>query len=147
MGGNAGKRAIELGATSVTVAENLLRVRRCRGLSVRALSAAMAKAGRSVSADAISRMETGQRRIDVDDVVAFAVVLGVSPLALLMPMTHSPTDMIEVTGAGAVAAADAWSWAGGQSPLDHGDTGRAAYEAAITFKLYGMPHWLAGGES
>ncbi|MFI7009982.1 helix-turn-helix domain-containing protein [Streptomyces sp. NPDC050145] len=129
------------------MAENLVRLRKARGFTVRGLGEALTKTGRSVpDASAISSIENGKRRVDVDDLVALAAALGVSPLALLLPSALSPDDMVEVTGVGAVRAADVWAWAAGRAPLDQGQTGRAAYEAAMTFKLYGQPHWLNGGD-
>lgn len=141
------KNAIDRAATCETVAENLVRLRKARGLSVRALSAAMTKAGRKLSPSGITAIELGRRRVDVDDLMGFAVVLGVSPASLLLPLTLSGDELVEVTGAGTVSAAAAWQWATGQAPIDQGQTGRAAYEARMTYNLYGRPHWLNGGDS
>ncbi|MCP9990022.1 helix-turn-helix transcriptional regulator [Streptomyces albogriseolus] len=39
--------------------------------------------GRRISQSGVTRLETGQRRIDVDDLTALASVLGVRPARLL----------------------------------------------------------------
>lgn len=104
-----------LGPTGRTVAANLLRLRKERGLSTTGLAAALKDAGRSIPATGITRIEKGQRRVDVDDLMALAVVLGVNPAALLMPPV--PEGTVELTAAGKVDAQAAWQWAKGIRPL------------------------------
>jgi transcriptional regulator with XRE-family HTH domain len=65
------------------VARNLVRLRKQRQLTVRALSARLAELGRPLLPSAISKIETGGRRVDVDDLVALAAVLDV-PVAQLL---------------------------------------------------------------
>lgn len=116
---------IELGPNGRTVAANVKRLRAAQGMSLRALSDALSKVGRSLSQDAINKIENGSekdtkkqiRRVDVDDLIALSVVFRVSPSALLLPLDDSPTSTIEVTGAGSVSAEDAWDWADGFRPL------------------------------
>ncbi|WP_405436689.1 helix-turn-helix domain-containing protein [Streptomyces avidinii] len=115
---------IELGPTGRAVAANVKRLRTARGLSLRALSDALGRAGRSLSADALNKIENGAsdeskqiRRTDVDDVMALAVVFGVSPSALLLPLDDSPTGTVEITGVGEYPADAAWDWADGKRPM------------------------------
>ncbi|MEB3966254.1 helix-turn-helix transcriptional regulator [Streptomyces kunmingensis] len=115
---------IEVGPTGRTVAANVKRLREGRGLTLRALSAALKDNGRPLSADALNKIENGDgnqargvRRVDVDDLVALAVALDVSPLALLLP--HDARGVAEITGAGEVDGRDAWSWGRSMSPLRH----------------------------
>lgn len=126
-----------MGPTSAAVAANTRRVRERRGLSTYQLSRALQEVGRPITPSAISKLERGERRVDVDDLMALAVVLGVSPSALLLPMDDSPNSSVEVTGAGAVSAEDAWDWIDGRRPLRvvHRDVGAALLE----FQLYGRP--------
>lgn len=113
---------IELGANGRAVAANVKRLRTARGMSLRALSEALQKVGRGLSADAINKIENGAnpeakqiRRVDVDDLMALAVVLGVSPVTLLLPA--DARGIAEVTGVGEVDARAAWHWAWCNEPL------------------------------
>lgn len=67
------------------VAQNVVRIRKARGLNQRELAALLEKYGRPMLATVISKIERGDRRIDVDDLVAFAESLGVTPESLLRP--------------------------------------------------------------
>jgi transcriptional regulator with XRE-family HTH domain len=105
-----GRRAVETGPTGKTVAENLARLRKARGLSIRQLSAALEARGRSLSPSGITRMEKAERHVTADELVALAVALGASPQALLLPLRDDPAQTIEITGAGAMPADQAWEW-------------------------------------
>ncbi|MGS2640247.1 hypothetical protein [Streptosporangium sp. G12] len=78
---------------------------------------------RSLSVDALNKIEniatgagTGTRRVDVDDLVALALVLKVNVSALLLPPTARGTG--ELTGIDhPVSAFRLWSWAAGELPL------------------------------
>lgn len=135
-----GRRAIEVGPTARTVSDNLKRLRKTRGMTTRQLSALLERTGRSIPASGITRMEKAERQVTVDDLVALAVVLGVSPSALLLPLADRPDEQIEITGGGSVPAETAWDWADGLTPLRyttdrHPETQRREYE------LYGRPAW------
>ncbi|MFE7478564.1 hypothetical protein ACFU98_47695, partial [Streptomyces sp. NPDC057575] len=86
------------------------------------------------------KIERQQRQVTVDDLAALAVILGVSPSALLLPFTERPTDPVDVTGSGPVAAADAWQWAHGGRPLKL-TPGKEQTEL-LEHQLYGLPQWL-----
>ncbi|NUP17095.1 MAG: helix-turn-helix transcriptional regulator [Streptomyces sp.] len=135
-----GRRAIETGPTGMTVAANLGRLRRARQMTTRQLSTALERHGRPIPASGITRMEKGERQVTADDLVALAVIFGVSPAALLLPLTDDPTVSVEVTGGGAVDSMDAWRWANGQRPLKL-SPGREQTEM-LEHQLYGMPQWL-----
>ncbi|MFF9494242.1 helix-turn-helix domain-containing protein [Streptomyces flaveolus] len=121
---------IELASTGRTVAANVKRLREAQRLTLRALSARLKEMGRPLSADALNKIENGAsdeprqvRRVDVDDLVALAVALGVHPTALLLPPTARISGSggepvtVPVTGAGDVPARVAWEWAHGMRPL------------------------------
>jgi transcriptional regulator with XRE-family HTH domain len=139
---------IELGATGRYVAANVKRLRSARGMSLRALSEALDGVGRKLSQDAINKIENGAeedtkrqiRRVDADDLVALAVVFGVSPAALLLPITDSEQASVAVTAGGNVLAAEAWDWAIGRRPLKLTD-GKEQTEL-LEHQLYGLPPWL-----
>lgn len=136
---------IELSASGRAVAANVKRLRAARGMSLRALSEALGKVGRSLSQDAINKIENGSeqgttkqiRRVDVDDLVALAIALGVSPATLLLPQDARGTA--EVTGAGEVEATLAWRWMWCQEPLILPDGEEEADRAQVEFMLNSRP--------
>ncbi|MFJ7341450.1 helix-turn-helix domain-containing protein [Streptomyces sp. NPDC101110] len=135
-----GRRAVEVGPTGMTVADNLARLRKVRGYSTRQLAAEMERKGRPVSPSGITRMEKGDRVVTADDLVAFAAIFGVSPVSLLLPLTPTAETSVEITGGGTVDALRAWEWGIGRLPLrttpEHERTQLAEH------RLYGMPQWL-----
>lgn len=136
-----GRRAVEVGPTGRTVADNLARLRKVRGYSTRQLASELERNGRSISASGISRMEKGERVVTADDLVALAAVFGVSPASLLLPLTATAETRVEITGAGTVDALRAWEWGIGRLPvkLSEGPAGRQQMEE---HRLFGMPLWL-----
>ncbi|MET8947425.1 helix-turn-helix transcriptional regulator [Streptomyces sp. NPDC004542] len=135
-----GRRAIEVGPTGQAVAANIARLRERRGLTTRQLSGELERAGRSIPASGITRMEKGERVVTADELVALAVAFGVSPSALLLPLTDRSSDPVEVTGGGTVSAGDAWSWANGERPLRFSEG--AERREMVEHQLYGRPQWL-----
>jgi hypothetical protein len=61
----------------------------------------------------LRRIEAGDRRVDVDDLVALALALDVSPLALLLPTEASSL----VPEGDRYAAERIWDWARGHQAL------------------------------
>ncbi|MGW1617232.1 helix-turn-helix domain-containing protein [Streptomyces sp. NPDC002285] len=134
------------------MADNVRRLRTARGLSLRALSAELEKVGHPLSADALNKIENGRtpapgteepkqvRRVDVDDLMALAQALRVSPASLLLPWTETSNTPAEVTGAGAVEARGAWEWANGQKPLTVWDEGDR-YGELLRFRVDSTPAW------
>jgi hypothetical protein len=78
----------------------------------------------------ISKIELGQRAVDVDDLVAIADALDTSPLRLLLSASAGESTL-DLTTELTATAADAWAWGLGEVPLgftnaDHGDRVRKA---------------------
>jgi transcriptional regulator with XRE-family HTH domain len=126
-----GRTAVEVGPTGRTVAGNIARLRKRSGLTARDLAAKLDAAGRSVSQASITRMEQGKKTVTADDLAALAVVFGVSPAALLLPLEDHSGTHVDVTGAGRVPADRAWAWASSEQPLTGPDTQTAAMEYAL----------------
>ncbi|MHA6761806.1 helix-turn-helix domain-containing protein [Streptacidiphilus sp. PAMC 29251] len=105
--------AVVSGPTSRRVAANIERLRKARQLHQKDLSALLAGVGRPMLPTVISKMERGERRIDVDDLVALALALNVSPSTLLLPPT-SGSDPVALTERCSVSSRTAWNWAEGQ---------------------------------
>lgn len=103
------------GPTAQRVAKNIERVRRARGLNQRELSGLLAEYGRPMLTTVVSKIERGDRRVDVDDLIAFALALNVSPLTLLMPPDWG-TQPVELTPETTLSSQAAWLWAQGDAP-------------------------------
>lgn len=133
---------------------NVKRIREARGFSYRQLSDLLEELGRPIPTLGLSRIEKGERRVDADDLVAIAVALGVNPSALLLPVDVGPYDVLDVTGAGAVTAEEAWNWLDGSEvellmtvfDEEAMTRGRLLYETKRRFELLGRPHWLVEGQ-
>ncbi|MDQ0030880.1 helix-turn-helix domain-containing protein [Arthrobacter bambusae] len=107
-------RGHDLGPTGEAVARNLKRLR--GGWTLRALQQRLKDVDHEISASGLQKIEAGARRVDVDDLVALAVVLGVNPNALLFP--SSAEGPVEVTGAKVGNLQKVWGWASAVAPID-----------------------------
>jgi transcriptional regulator with XRE-family HTH domain len=106
-----GTNAVQRGATAQTVSENVARLREKRNLGLRGLAKKLGDAGRPLTHSAVDQIEKGKRRVDVDDLVALAVALDVSPATLLMPANTDMFTAIVATGVnGTVSAKRLWNW-------------------------------------
>lgn len=104
-------------STGLTVAANVKRLR--GGMPYTKLSEEMKRVGRPMPVLALRRIEEGNRNVTVDDLMAFAIVFGVSPLTLLMPEYASRDITTRITGyPDQVGANVAWLWARGDEPLE-----------------------------
>lgn len=110
-------KKIDLGGTGETVKENVKRLR--GGMQYKELSERLAELGRPIPPLGLRRIEAGERRVDVDDLMALAVAFDVSPLALLLPRDGSrelASPMAGVVGR-EVAHNTQWLFALAQEPL------------------------------
>lgn len=130
--------AAQYGPTAATVAANVARLRKARGLSIYALAGLMEKAGRPITPSAVAKVEKQQRQVTVDDLVALAACLRVGPSALLLPLTDDPADSVEITGVGTVDAERAWDWVDGEMPIEQIAPGDPS-GALLQFQVYARP--------
>jgi transcriptional regulator with XRE-family HTH domain len=105
-----GTNPVQRGATADTVSANVKRLRRKQNLGLRGLAGKLAEVGRPLTHSAVDQIEQGGRRVDVDDLMALAAALGVSPVTLLMPESTTRDDLVEVTGFPPERAGDVWDW-------------------------------------
>lgn len=77
-------RAIQTGAAGEHAARTVAAEREARGWEQRELAERLTRAGRPMTQPSVSRMESGARRIDVDDLTALAQVFDTS-IATLLP--------------------------------------------------------------
>ncbi|WP_431840296.1 helix-turn-helix domain-containing protein [Gordonia hongkongensis] len=114
----AGKK-VETGPTGAAAAENIARLREAQRITYAELSRILGDAGRPIPPLGLRRIESGERRIDVDDLVAIASALGSSPITLLAPDTETADALVEVTGVAEnpVASETLWKWLRAESPI------------------------------
>jgi transcriptional regulator with XRE-family HTH domain len=113
-----------IGPTGERVGENLARVREYRRLTTAKLAEAVAAQGVPMNATTVTKIEKKDRRVTVDELVALAVVLGVSPTLLLLPIdppeqepSHPGSEHVAITEETSVPWETAWRWLHGQRPL------------------------------
>ncbi|WP_336246804.1 helix-turn-helix transcriptional regulator [Streptomyces cupreus] len=112
------------------MAENLATHRKRLGLDQRELARRVTdEFGRPMTASIISKIEKGDRRVDVDDLVALAAALGVSPVTLMLPDRDSGEPVL-ITSERSVPWEQAWRWATGESPLPGSDLSAQAFLGA-----------------
>lgn len=111
------------------IGSNVRRLRLEEGLELRKLSDQLAEVGHPISLGQLSKLELGQRRVDVDDLVALAMVLNVTPSRLLLPKpTEDEGEVVSLTPHVSVPWRRAWQWMSGdwwlpeqREPADHDD--------------------------
>jgi transcriptional regulator with XRE-family HTH domain len=116
----APRRANEIGPVGHYAARNLESLREARLLSQKDLAAVVSKLGRPMTMQIVSKIEKGERRIDADDLIAFALALKVAPSALLLPRdvdVDDDTTTIQLTERVYAGADAAWLWMDGRAPL------------------------------
>ena len=119
------KKRIDPGPIGSAVAANIERLLESQNLSYAELSRRLDELGRPIAPLGLTRIRDLQRRVDVDDLVALALALGVSPTTLLLPGSDASTE------AGAVGAkapvtdggekyplTQIWKWFVAESPID-----------------------------
>ncbi len=87
--------SVTLGPSGEAVRANIRRIRTELGMSLRELESTLAASEHPIAHSGLSKIENGTRRVDVDDLMALSVALGVSPLALLVPASRGPLDLVE----------------------------------------------------
>ncbi len=137
-------RGNDIGDIGRRVGERVRIVRRERDITQEDLSERLATLGRPMPTASIGRLESGDRRIDVDDLMALAYALDVSPLSLLLPFTERPDETFKPAGIGReMEAVTAWMWAAGSDPTWY-DSGNREYQEQTwrQFRKVSHPWWL-----
>lgn len=130
---NMGTNPIERGWTAESVSANVRRLREQRNFSLRELATRLGDAGRPLTHTALGDVELGQRRVDVDDLMALAVALDVSPISLLMPPAPRATTKVAATGTGSIRADLLWDWMTASKPLQGN---------VMQFWAMALPSWI-----
>lgn len=132
-------RIKDLGPVGDTARYRIRKARESRGNTAVELSAMVRAIGRDLSPVAIRRIEFGARRIDVDDLVALAQVLDISPLALVLPFGESPGEEFATSEFNEERTLERWwKWAHGEEPLFP-----KMWESANDFRSWSVPSWYS----
>jgi hypothetical protein len=118
-----------------------------REITTAALSKRLAAIGHPIADTGITKTEKGDRRVDVDDLVALALALGVTPNTLLLPPADSPGTH-QLTPEVSATATELWEWAQGEKPLRiEADAGRTwlgdGEFPSLEFSLRTRPYLMA----
>ena len=95
-------------------------------MSQRGPAASLKALGHPINQSAITRIERGERKVTLGEVVALAVALDVAPIYLFLPIDE---DRVSLTPTKEVNAAVARQWAAGIRPLDPANTRSYSHQA------------------
>lgn len=145
-----GTNSVRRDETGEAVSANVKRLRKERNLGLRGLATKLVEVGHPLGHGAVDQIERGTRRVGVDDLVALAKALGVSPITLLIPGKTDPEDPTKFVGWGdnpgemvALVGEDIsvqrlWLWLRADMPLpSYGDSRRKFFVDA-------RPEWDPG---
>lgn len=132
---NMGTHAVQRGPTASTVSANVKRLRDRRNLTLRGLARKLSDVGRPLNHSSVDQIEKGTRRVDVDDLMALAAALEVSPITLLMPAETEPSTIVDATGVGDNVSAELlWDWLNASKPLRG---------VVMAFWADALPSWMS----
>jgi transcriptional regulator with XRE-family HTH domain len=136
------KKRIDLGPAGVAVAANIERLRESRNLSYAELSRRLDALGRPIAPLGLTRIRDRERRVDVDDLVAFALALDVSPATLLLP----DPSVVGTSGSAPVTEGgddyprrQIWSWLIAEAPIDAPPSLDLPSRSVVRFRLAAVP--------
>jgi transcriptional regulator with XRE-family HTH domain len=106
------------GVSPSRLAGRALAARRCGlGWSQSRLAERLTAAGYSLSQSAVSRLESGERTLSVDELITAAAVMNVSPIRLLEGALLADQPAVSVTATASVPCSRYRSWLRGNTPL------------------------------
>lgn len=97
------ERMASPGPAGAVLMDNIRRIREGSRVTYVELSGRLAHVGRPIPVLGLRRIERGERRVDVDDLLALAHVLGVAPVDLLVPNDWTDENYPVTTEVGAPA--------------------------------------------
>jgi hypothetical protein len=90
------------------------RVKELRGRrTYKELSDRLEELGRPIPPLGLSRLEAGERRVDVDDLVALSLAFEAHVLALILPVSGEDDEQIQITDKVQMSKLTAWRVLGG----------------------------------
>lgn len=108
-------------------AQRLREARDARRWTQQDLSDALAKLGAPMDRTTIAKLEKGQRQGRVEELVALAAALDVSPLYLFLPLRLDAT--VKLAPKLTLEAIEALRWAQGEGPLDRANERTYRFQA------------------
>jgi transcriptional regulator with XRE-family HTH domain len=111
------------GPLTQQVATNAQKIRKTRRLTLAQVAERMSDLGRPMTLNGVSKIERGNRGVDLDDVVALARALDVPPLVLVLPIGSEPA--VELLPGYEVRPWTAARWFTGEQPLPPEAPGKA----------------------
>ncbi|WP_201408327.1 helix-turn-helix domain-containing protein [Mycobacterium paraintracellulare] len=139
-----------LGPTGETVRENVIALRERKNLSYAQLSRKLKAAGRAIPELGLRRIEDGERRVDVDDLMALAEALEVWPIALLMPTTtmdgqpvQTGDELVQATCRPLESAKFLWNRLQGLLIMGFGEATEATLQGTADYRRFieSTPPW------
>lgn len=132
------------GATTDSVAANIMRIRAGYRLSLRDLADSLGERGVSITAQSLSAIEKGNTAITVDLLTAIAAVLDVSPTTLLMPYTEDGYEPeMPLTGVPHDHPVSLYAWLMCDKPLDQPLLPQDQNpDAVLAFRRRSRPAWM-----
>lgn len=112
-----GTHVVQRDATAEVVSANVKRLRTEQNLGLRALADRLESIRPSIKHSTVDAIERGTRRVDVDDLVALALVLNTSPIGLLLPHGNDPAELVPVGKNNKVPAERFWRWLRGEASV------------------------------
>ncbi|MGA5435453.1 helix-turn-helix domain-containing protein [Streptomyces cellulosae] len=109
----AEKQKATMGPVGETLMHNIKRIREEQRLTFVKLAEGLAEIGRPIPVLGLRRIERGERRVDVEELLALAYVLGVQPVDLLVPPTLDDNEPYSVAPEVETTAGSARDWIGG----------------------------------
>jgi transcriptional regulator with XRE-family HTH domain len=133
-----GTNKVQRDPTSGRVAANIAEARAARGLTFRDLHVKLRELGRPISPSGLHKIERGDRRVDVDDLVAIALALDTTPNQLLLGPV-APDDKLELTPGVEATGYQAWGWARGEAPFPPPSNDAESMVRALRFHVENHP--------
>lgn len=128
------KQKTPLGPVGEALRHNIRRIREDRRITYVELSERLSNVGRPIPVLGLRRIERGERRVDVDDLAALAVVLDTPPVDLMVPSDAGHNDLYGVTPGVSTRADVAREWISGTGFLTVPET-----LADLAAAIQGMP--------
>lgn len=110
---------ISPGPLTAHIAASLRRVREAQRVTYTELVQRLSDLGRPIPILGLRRIEKGERRVDIDELVALARALRVPAITLLFPLDASGR-VVELLPGVLAEPRDAMRWFTGEGPMPHG---------------------------
>ncbi|WP_433608717.1 helix-turn-helix domain-containing protein [Prescottella agglutinans] len=129
-----------LGPTGQNVASNLRRLREDANLTYAELGRRLEAVGRPIPTLGLRKIESFERRVDADDLVALALALDISPVTLLMPISDGwELGKVDLTSEVSTAPQRVWEWLVADYPLNRDAGAPEPTRSTVEFRMRARP--------